>query len=131
MTSTQFDAYLLLFDTQGQQIAKDDDSAGGNNARIVVKLPTTGTYTAVAISARAGETGAYELRIRTGTQPELAMAEAKTEADRLLQQGNQQFQVSQYEAAMQSWEVGTQALPRDQRPQGRRCCTGQYGQCLQ
>ena len=28
----------------------------------------------------------------------------KTEADRLLQQGNQQFQISQFEAAFQSWQ---------------------------
>ena len=32
----------------------------------------------------------------------------KAEADRLLQQGNQQYQISQFEAAFQSWQ---QALP--------------------
>ncbi len=34
----------------------------------------------------------------------VAQADRKAEADRLLQQGNQQFQTSQFEAALQSWE---------------------------
>ena len=48
--------------------------------------------------------------VKVSGLPEVAQTIAQTadqrkvEADRLLQQGNQQFQVSQFEAALQSWQ---------------------------
>src|SRR5579883_2938777 len=35
MTSTDFDAFLRLEDSTGQELAKDDDGGGGLNARIL------------------------------------------------------------------------------------------------
>lgn len=47
LTSTDFDAYLVVLDGQGNVVAQDDDSGGGTNAEIVQTLPM-GTYYVVA-----------------------------------------------------------------------------------
>jgi hypothetical protein len=49
MTSSQFDTYLLLYNSNGRTLAQDDDGGGGTNSRIPASsgfftLPTTGTY---------------------------------------------------------------------------------------
>lgn len=63
MTSSAFDAYLLLFDrATGDVVAEDDDSAGGFNARIQMSL-AAGTYIIGANSFDAGETGTYQLSV--------------------------------------------------------------------
>jgi len=65
MTSTDLDAYLILLAPDGTSIAQDDDSAGGTNSRLVATLPADGTYTILANTYSAGETGNYNLRIAT------------------------------------------------------------------
>ena len=62
LSSTAFDAYLLILDADGEVIEEDDDSAGGTNAGLAGTLPA-GTYFIAANSASANETGAYQLRI--------------------------------------------------------------------
>ncbi|MGP8245257.1 MAG: hypothetical protein ACLQVN_12155 [Bryobacteraceae bacterium] len=47
LASTDFDAYLVVLDAQGDVVAQDDDSGGGTNAEIVQALPA-GTYYVVA-----------------------------------------------------------------------------------
>jgi len=70
LTSNDFDAYLILLDSNGNSVAQDDDSASGTNARIVTQLPETGTYILLANSFRGGESGDYELTLRSqGGQP--------------------------------------------------------------
>jgi hypothetical protein len=69
MNSSQFNAYLLLFQGNypgGALLFQDNDGGGGTNARIPATagfftLPATGTYTILANSATAGETGNYSL----------------------------------------------------------------------
>jgi hypothetical protein len=53
LTSSEFDSYLILLDPEGKKIAEDDDSESGNNARIIVTLPTSGTYTIIANARKA------------------------------------------------------------------------------
>ncbi|MFP4221421.1 MAG: trypsin-like peptidase domain-containing protein [Phormidium sp.] len=65
LTSNDFDAYLILLDANGNSVAQDDDSASGTNARIVTQLPETGTYILLANSFRGGESGDYELTLRS------------------------------------------------------------------
>ena len=73
MTSTEFDTYLHLIDSQGNQIAQNDDDAtmgagpGGaqTNSKIVFTAPSTGDYQIYANAFRAGETGNYTLTITT------------------------------------------------------------------
>jgi hypothetical protein len=47
LASTDFDAYLVVLDAQGNVVAQDDDSGGGTNAEIMQVLPA-GTYYVVA-----------------------------------------------------------------------------------
>jgi hypothetical protein len=69
LNSTQFNAYLLFYQSSypgGTLIAQDNDGGGGTNARIPATsgfftLPGTGTYTILANSLAAGETGSYSL----------------------------------------------------------------------
>jgi serine protease Do len=72
MESDEFDTYLLL--VKGSEatmsaedlVQQNDDVGGGNtNSAISVAAPASGTYTVIANSFTAGETGAYTLRITT------------------------------------------------------------------
>jgi serine protease Do len=63
MMSNQLDAYLILVAPDGSDLAQDDDSAGGTNAKIDITLPVSGTYTVLANSYGAGEVGSYNLRV--------------------------------------------------------------------
>ncbi len=68
MISQQFDTYLRLEDAAGKELAKDDDSGGGNNARIRFKAPNDGAYRVVATSFGL-ETGLFVLKIRQDGEP--------------------------------------------------------------
>jgi hypothetical protein len=58
MESTTMDPYLVLLDEDDNVIAEDDDSLGGFDSWIQVKV-TPGTYYIAATSYMARETGAY------------------------------------------------------------------------
>jgi hypothetical protein len=61
MTSTQVDAYLIIWNrATGAVVAEDDDGGTGTNARIITSLPA-GNYVIGATSWDAGETGSYTL----------------------------------------------------------------------
>lgn len=68
MTSSEIDAYLILLSPDGQDVAQDDDGGGGSNARLITALPADGTYTILANSYQAGETGRYNLRLATDSR---------------------------------------------------------------
>jgi hypothetical protein len=64
MRSSEIDAYLVLRQNApfGETIAEDDDSGGGSDAGIHVRLPATDTYFITATSAGSGqELGRYTL----------------------------------------------------------------------
>jgi hypothetical protein len=66
------DAYLGLMDPADEVIAEDDDSAGGTDAQISIRLPETGTYIIIATrnGIDAGTTGgSYTLQITAGPPP--------------------------------------------------------------
>jgi serine protease Do len=52
-------------DAEGAELAQDDDSGGDKNARIEVTLPESGIYTFLANSYEAGQSGTYQLRLRS------------------------------------------------------------------
>jgi hypothetical protein len=54
----------------------------------------------------------------------------KAEADRLLQQGIQQYQTSQFEAALQSWQQALIIYREIKDRKGEGQCSGQSGTCL-
>jgi hypothetical protein len=64
------DAYLGIIDPNNEVIAEDDDSGGGSDAQISIRLPESGTY--VIVATRNGidsgtTTGNYTLEVVDGT----------------------------------------------------------------
>lgn len=62
LTSSQVDAYLILYSADGTSLASDDDGGGGTNSRITRSL-SAGTYLVAANSFGAGEVGSYRLSV--------------------------------------------------------------------
>ena len=96
LISDEFDAYLILQSPTGEMIAQDDDGAGGTNARIVMTLPITGSYTLLVNSYEPGETGAYRLEWQTATATEQDLAQAT----QLNQQVDELYQAGRYAEAI-------------------------------
>lgn len=71
MASQEVDAYLILLTEDGSELAQDDDSGGEKNAKIVITLPTDGTYILLANSYEAGQSGNYRLRLVANTSTNL------------------------------------------------------------
>lgn len=66
------DSYLGILDPNDEVIAEDDDSAGGLDAQISIRLPESGTYLIVATRNGMDEgttTGPYSLTLTPGTPP--------------------------------------------------------------
>ena len=64
MTSTAFDTYLILIDPSGTPVAENDDiSASSTSSRIGFTLNATGTWTVVANSFAAMQSGNYTLSL--------------------------------------------------------------------
>jgi hypothetical protein len=79
-----FDALVVLEDAQGRELARDDDSGDGLNARLTYTLPATGEYRAVATSFAAARFGSYTLRVRAGVPERVReIAIGQEVADRL------------------------------------------------
>jgi CHAT domain-containing protein/Tfp pilus assembly protein PilF len=96
LTSEDFDALLILVSPDGAKIAEDDDGAGGTNSQIVITVPSTGTYTLIATSVGAGETGQYQLEWRTAT----ATGQDLALANQLNQQVIDLYGLGRYSEAM-------------------------------
>jgi hypothetical protein len=62
LTSDAFDAYLVVIAPNGE-VARNDDSGGTRNAALTIEATQGGRYAIYATSYRAGETGAYELKV--------------------------------------------------------------------
>jgi CHAT domain-containing protein/Flp pilus assembly protein TadD len=97
LVSNDFDASLLLRSPDDVLIALDDDGGGGINARITLTLPTAGTYSILANSFAAGETGNYQLTVQPGTAADVERVGSLTEANRLNDQGIELYQAGRYE----------------------------------
>jgi len=63
--STAFDAYAMLQNSADSVLARDDDSGGGTNARIIYTIPTSGVYWVIANSYQKGHYGPYTVRLRS------------------------------------------------------------------
>lgn len=66
MRSSAVDSYVVvgqLMDGEWNQIAFDDDGAGGNNARLAHTFDAAGEYLIRANTVGAGKTGSYTIRV--------------------------------------------------------------------
>ena len=69
LESREFDPYLILVDPNGERINENDDISRNNlNSRLVLVLPSTGTYTVYANSYDATKSGEYNITVRTNEQ---------------------------------------------------------------
>ena len=81
-----FDPYLRLEDQAGKELAKDDDSGGNLNARIIFTAPKDGKYTVIATTDDGG-IGKYGLSIKSPTLikgPLIKLADGKVEVNGVL-----------------------------------------------
>ena len=62
MSSQEIDPYLILLNSNGKEVAQDNDSGGAGNSRIVASLPADGIYLLMANAYEAGQVGSYRLR---------------------------------------------------------------------
>lgn len=67
LSSGDFDAFLRIVDANGKELARDDDSGGNLDARVLFVPPAKGTYRIVATTFQGG-TGAFRLDIRPTTE---------------------------------------------------------------
>ena len=67
--SDAFDAFCILQGPAGNEIARDDDSGGGLNARVSVALPVSGQYRIIANTYRKDQFGRYRVRLASGGAP--------------------------------------------------------------
>ena len=65
MMAQDFDAYLQIWDADGNSLVQDDDSGGGLNARATMTVPNDGRYQIIANSFNADAAGDYTLMVRT------------------------------------------------------------------
>jgi thiol-disulfide isomerase/thioredoxin len=76
MVSDEIDPFLRLVDPFGKEVARDDDSGGGYNARIRYRARETGVYQIVATSYpwkgkdKPSRTGNFTLTVRQPTEAE-------------------------------------------------------------
>lgn len=61
-----FDSFLRLLDQKGMQLEEDDDSGGGNDARILFNCSRDGDYTIVCTSFDKDGQGNYTLTVVAG-----------------------------------------------------------------
>ncbi len=64
MRSVQIDSYLRVEDARGTTLARDDDSGGRLNARIVFNVPQNGVYRIIATSFGGKDRGRFILSVR-------------------------------------------------------------------
>jgi S1-C subfamily serine protease len=94
LTSTAFDAYLIVVSPTGDVVVEVDDAPGmGSDAAAVFVPASSGTYNVIVTSYAAGETGPYQLQVTgaaaTGTDvgagpPGAAVGAAPTASDGVL-----------------------------------------------
>lgn len=81
LISQDFDPYLILLDPEGRRISENDDVSRNNrNSRLVITLPSSGTYTVVANSYESGSNGTYEIKIESGESPSVTLQAMVAEA---------------------------------------------------
>ncbi|MGB3298067.1 MAG: PPC domain-containing protein [Phormidesmis sp.] len=75
LKSEEFDTLLVLKGPDGEVITSNDDYGGTLNSTIVLKLPTSGEYSAIA-SSFAGDGGNYQIEVRPASEYEQVFSRA-------------------------------------------------------
>ncbi len=75
LQSEEFDTVLLLKGPDGEVINSNDDFGGTLNSTIVLELPASGEYSAIATSF-SGQGGSYQIEIRPASEYEQVFSRA-------------------------------------------------------
>ncbi|MGC1306378.1 MAG: hypothetical protein WA885_04055 [Phormidesmis sp.] len=75
LKSEDFDTILLLKGPDGEILTSNDDFGGTLNSTIVLELPETGTYSAIA-SSFSGQGGNYQIEVRPASEYEQVFSRA-------------------------------------------------------
>ncbi|MGB7084175.1 MAG: pre-peptidase C-terminal domain-containing protein [Phormidesmis sp.] len=75
LQSEEFDTVLLLKGPDGEVLTSNDDYGGTLNSVIVVELPESGTYSAIA-SSFSGQGGSYAIEVRPASEYEQVFSRA-------------------------------------------------------
>ncbi|MEL6606579.1 MAG: tetratricopeptide repeat protein, partial [Cyanobacteria bacterium J06614_10] len=127
LNSNEFDTFLILQDASGEELARNDDGSDRTNAEIIFRLPTTEQYRIVAKAYDANGKGAYRLIVEGADERALFRENQKAEADRLLQQGIEAAQLSQYQTAIASWQSALEIYIEIGNRQGEANALGNLG----
>src|SRR5881409_1761590 len=76
LRSAEFDTYLIVIDPSGKHHENDDHEGDSHRSLVSYELTEDGAYRILVTSYGSGETGAYDLRIQTGTASGVAAAAA-------------------------------------------------------
>ncbi|MEO0824999.1 MAG: tetratricopeptide repeat protein [Cyanobacteria bacterium J06642_9] len=123
LESGVFDTYLLLVAPSGALIAEDNDGGSDSNSEIVVQLPEDGPYRVLANAYDQTGRGAYQLVAVMANVEDFS----QVEADRLFQLGIDQFRVSQFRAALASWQAALELYRVLENRQGEANSLGNLG----
>jgi tetratricopeptide (TPR) repeat protein len=75
LESEEFDTLLTLKGPDGEVLTSNDDYGGTLNSTIVIKLPESGSYSAIA-SSFSGSGGKYQIEVRPATEYEQVFSRA-------------------------------------------------------
>ena len=78
MRSRDIDPYLILLGPAQRELAQDDDGGGDKDARIVMTLPADGTYTILANSYEARQSGSYTLELKASAASQVPPPESRS-----------------------------------------------------
>jgi|GEM_PF-1940133 len=99
LVSDDFDASLILLGPNDEELGFNLDGGDGTNARIVIELPTTGTYAVGSISDGADAFSSYTLTWQAGSDSELAQYAILQRSDTLYAQASELYNQGLYEDA--------------------------------
>lgn len=63
LTSSDFDAYIIILDSNSKRVAYNDDGGSGTNALLEYTFPSSGKYSIIATQYRQ-KTGSYSITVR-------------------------------------------------------------------
>ena len=109
LASKDFDSFLLLLNSAGTEIARNDDSLESTDSEIVFRLPATGQYQVVVNALSEEEQGSYLLTVSESNAKALRLMDLKVEADRLFQQGIEADRLGQTQEALEFWRAAASA----------------------
>ncbi|MEL6400789.1 MAG: CHAT domain-containing protein [Cyanobacteria bacterium J06626_4] len=111
LTSADFDTYLILQNSAGENLFTNDDiSDFDTDSAIVLVLPETGSYQVLANALYEGESGDYQLSIvpAQADDPTIQTSAANqliTQGERFVEQGNYAEAIAAYEQALALYQT--------------------------